>query len=307
MSEDSFEDFEMPGEDDPPEPPKKPRRDLLAGWTPAQRQLFLVISVAIVLIGMGAALGLWLAPESPAETAAQVTQLEAEIETQKQKIGELERALKYQATDKPVEIGRLTDEERRRHEREGRRYVAALRRVKAQGAAELMEWFVHRWVQLLDQPQPDDRVGRRAATLSLLVGGMAANLNPGDYVPWQAEFFNSKWLAELHYDIDRDGLPGKRSAPNARDGFANVSVCHIAMAINQAVSDAQVLVMPDMRCDRADARMSVFLQGTTWDDAITEFVQAVKQHGFVVVERLDKGVRLVLIGTGKRPKAQDEE
>lgn len=292
---------------DLPELDEQTRASLSSELAPAQRQWLLWGAFAVLFTAAGVMLGLWLAPETPVAAASKIAELQTEIELLKNKNGELERSMKYQVTEKPVEMGKLPAAERQKIEREGRRYVSALRRVKAQSAAELMEWFVKRWIQLLDQPEPDDRVNRRAATLSLLIGGMASNLNPGDYVPWQAEFFNSEWLAELHYDLDNDGFPGKRTRPNARDGFANVSVCQIAMAINQAVSDAQILVMPDMRCDRPDARISVFLQGATWDEAITEFVRAVRSQKFVVVERQDKGVRLILVGSGKRSVKAEEE
>ncbi|MEZ4272781.1 MAG: hypothetical protein R3C68_15520 [Myxococcota bacterium] len=136
--------------------------------------------------------------------------------------------------------------------------------------------------------------------MSLLIGGMAKNLHPGDYVPWQAEFLSGDWLGELHFDINGDGLPGKRTDMNPRDGFSNVSVCHIAMALNLSVRDAQVLVMPKMRCDSPRAKVSVFLQGRTLDDALTEFVTAMRQEGFLVVERQEKGIRLILVGPGTR-------
>src|SRR5205814_682238 len=88
----------------------------------------------------------------------------------------------------------------------------------AQPAAELIEWFIGRWNALLDKPLPNDRATRRAEALSLLVGGMGKNLHPEDYVPWQAEFLAGNWLGELHFDLDGDGLPAKRS-PRRRVAF----------------------------------------------------------------------------------------
>ena len=284
-------------------PDRDPSKPLPGEVPPQQKQLFTLAAVAIGLVGAGVLLGIWMAPESPTEAKAQIAALETQLRASQDRVRELERGLGYQQS--PAGQGKLRAGDRSRHEREGRKYVQALRRVKAQAAAELMEWFIARWNQLLDSPQSDDRVARRAATLSLLVGGMAANLNPGDYVPWQAEFLNSRWLGELHFDIDGDGLPGKRSTPNTHDGFANVSICHIAMALNQSVTDAQVLVMPDMKCDRPESRMSVFLQGRTFDDALDEFVRVVKEHGFLAVERQERGVRLILIGSGHRPGAEE--
>jgi len=125
-------------------------------------------------------------------------------------------------------------------------------------------------------------------------------------VPWQAEFFDGHWLGEVHFDLDGDGYPGKRSMPNPHDGFANLSICHIAMALNLSVLDARVLVMPDLHCDRSDNKMSVFLQGATLDEAITDFVKAARYSGFIVKESLDKsGLRLVLVGS--RPAPPPEE
>jgi hypothetical protein len=202
--------------------------------------------------------------------------------------------------------GKLKAADRQRHERESRRYAKVLRQVHAQSAAELMQWFVGRWNSILDDPKPTDRTTRRAELLSLLIGGMAANLDPNDYVPWQAEFLNGSWLGDVHFDLDGDGHPAKRSAPNPHDSFAGVSVCQIAMAENQAARDARVLVMPDMKCDRPEAKMSVFLQGSSIDEALTDLVRALRAEGFVVVERVEAGVRLILVGQGTRGARAEE-
>ncbi|MBC7792960.1 MAG: hypothetical protein H7Z43_04585, partial [Clostridia bacterium] len=68
-------------------------------------------------------------------------------------------------------------------------------------------------------------------------------------------------------------------------------------ALNQAVTDTQILMTPDMRCDRPQSRMSMFLQGSTFADAIDEFVENVKQQGYLVVQRKENGLRLILVGT----------
>jgi len=283
---------------------RDPSKPLPGEVSPRRRRLFLAIGVAIVVLGLGIGIGLALAPETPHQLQEKNAGLQVELKTQKARVAELERTIKYRELDHVGSQGKLQAVDRQRHQQQGHRYAQALRAAQAQPAAELMEWFVGRWNQLLDNPQPDDRVGRRAAVLSLLVGGMAENLDPDDYVPWQAEFFiDAKWLGELHFDLDHDGLPGLRSSPNPKDGFADLSVCQIAMALNQSVKNARVLVMPDMRCDRPEARMSVFLQGKTMDDALNEFVRAVKREGFLAVERKKKGIRLILIGQGKRRAA----
>jgi hypothetical protein len=263
----------------------------------ARTRLFIGMGVTVALFGLGAIAGYGLSPDSPADLQERIASLESELASKRGEVEELKRSLTYQHSTTPTPTGALKAADRQRHEELGRRYAMALRRAKAQPAAELIEWFITKWNQALDRPEPDDRVSRRAALLSLLVGGMGRNLNPDDYVPWQAEFLRSgNWLGEVHFDLDGDHLPAKRSSPNPKDGFANVSVCHIAMALNQTASDAQVLVMPEMECDRPENRMSVFLQGATIDDALDEFMRAVKREGFLVVERKKNGNRLILVG-----------
>lgn len=251
------------------------------------------IGQVVGILFLGIALGIWVAPDTPQKARQQISDLQSQLADAKSRAAALEQAEKTAGSLAP---GKMRPADKAHVQREAARYAAALRRVGAQGASDLMRWFAVRWIQLLDQPQDDDRTNRRAATLSLLIGGMAANVNPGDYVPWQSEFLSGHWLPELHYDWDNDGLPAPRSHANTHDGFANVSICQIAMALNQSMTDAQVLVMPELHCDRPDSRMSVFLQGATFDDALTEFVQAAKGQGFVIVERHDKHMRLVLIG-----------
>lgn len=274
-----------------------PRKPLPGEITPERRRAFVTASMIVGAFSLGLVLGLWLAPQTPAEMIAKNEALEEELASSQKRVTDLERTLQYQKTEKAVKPGKLSPEIRERNQVGCERIAAMMKRFKAQGASELMEWFGKRWNELLDQPEPDDRTGRRAATLSLLIGGMAENMHPQDFVEWQASFFRGGWLAELHYDIDGDGLPGKSSEKNPKDGFANVSVCQIAMALNQSVTDTQILVTPDMRCDRPQARMSIFLQGSTFADAIDEFVEAVNNEGFLVVQRREKNVRLILIGT----------
>jgi hypothetical protein len=286
--------------------PKDARKPLPGELPPERRRLLRELVVGTLLVGVGAVLGVVLSPETPRAAAQRIAALEGELAAAKRHVGELEWAVKH---PQPVEVsvsGKLKAADRARHEREAKRYAGLLRKAKAQGAAELVSWFVGRWDSMLDAPTHNDRTGRRAELLALLVGGMAANLNPGDYVPWQAEFLGGEWLGDLHFDLDGDGYPGKRSMPNPHDGFANVSVCQIAMAMNETVRDARVLVMPEMSCDRPEARMSVFLQGTTVDDAITDLVRALQRDGFLVVEKIERGVRLVLVGPGTRGAPRGE-
>ena len=71
------------------------------------------------------------------------------------------------------------------------------------------------------------------------------------------------------------------------------------MALNLSVTDGRVLVMPGMKCDRADARLSLFLHGKTMDDALTTFVSAVREAGFIALEKRQGPTRLVLVGPPK--------
>jgi hypothetical protein len=265
--------------------------------TPERRRAFIFAGSLVGCFCLGLVLGLALAPQTPAEILAKNEALEEELQSAQKRITDLERTVAYKDTVKPITAGKLPADIRARNQQGIDRIAIMMKRFKAQGASELMEWFGKRWNDLLDHPEPEDRTGRRAATLALLIGGMAENMHPQDFVEWQASFFRGNWLAELHYDIDGDGLPGSSNGVNPKDGFANVSVCQVAMALNQSVTDTQILVTPDMRCDRPQSRISLFLQGSTFKDAIDEFVEAAEQEGFLVVQRREKNVRLILIGT----------
>lgn len=274
-----------------------PSQPLPGEMSPERRRAFIFAGSLIGCFCFGLILGLALAPGTPAELTARAESLQGDLDGAQKRITDLERTLAYRETEKPIKAGKLPAQIKARNEQGIERIAVMMKRFKAQGASELMEWFGRRWNELLDSPEREDRTGRRAATLALLIGGMAENMHPQDFVEWQASFFRGNWLAELHYDIDGDGLPGASSGKNPKDGFANVSVCQIAMALNQSVTDTQILVTPDMRCDRPQSRMSLFLQGSTFKDAIDEFVEAVEQEGFLLVQRKEKNVRLILIGT----------
>jgi hypothetical protein len=281
-------------------PARDPRQPLPNEVPPGLRSQFVKLAIGIALVGAGAILGLGLAPEGPKELQKRVYELEAMVKDRNDRLAEANRTLASQGITSSSSRGMLKAADKQRHEEFIRRYAASLRKAQAQPAAELIEWFAGRWNSLLDKPMPNDRITRRAEALSLLVGGMGKNLHPEDYVPWQAEFLAGQWLGELHFDLDGDGLPAKRTAANPYDSYADVSVCHVAMALNQAVTDARVLVMPAMRCDSPKARISVFLSGRTLDDALSELVKSLRLEGFLVVEKQDKAVRLILVGPGTR-------
>lgn len=277
-----------------------PAKPIPGELPPESKARFLRLLMGVGLLGLGVLVGLALAPEAPSEALERVAQLEAQVQQQRARIVELERSLAYAKIEVGGRASMLSASDRARHEQIGARYVAQVRKAGAQPASDVIAWFIHRWNELLDKPETNDRIKRRAETLSQLVGGMARNLDPGDFIPWQAEFFDGSWLGELHFDLDGDGLPGPRSRANPGDGFTDMSVCHVAMALNQTVDDAQVLVTPEMRCDAPNAKISVFLQGRTLDDALNEFVRALQREGFRVKESAHqsqgRSVRLIMVG-----------
>ena len=280
-------------------PQRDPNRPLPGEVSPQRRRLFKRISFGLVFVGVGMWLGILFQPESNTELLTRIKELEAKVVEIKNERDELKRTLAYRG-NQGTKSGALKDADRDRHLREGAAYVVAIRSADAQAASDLMAWFITRWNNVLNQPQEDDRVTRRAALLTQLLTGMAKNLHPGDYIPWQAEFLSAKWLGELHFDMDGDGLPAKRSSRNRQDGFVSQSICHVAMSLNQSVTDAQVLMMPDIDCDLPENRISVVLSGSTFDDALTTFVRTAREKSFIIVEKKQKGLRMVLVGKAKR-------
>lgn len=282
----------MPLQQDPNKP--------LPGEMPAGvRATFLRGAVALGIFALGLIIGLGLGPEAPEVARERIEELEEQLGQARAKIQELNRTLKYKGVQADNPQGVLAAKDRSRHELMGRQYAAAIRGQNAQAASELVEWFVNRWNQLLDRPEPDDLYERRAQLLSQLIGAMRINLDPGDYAAWQAEFLGGNWLGDLHFDLDGDGYPTKRKSRNPKYNFHNRSVCEIAMVINQWVNNAQVLMQPAMRCDSPKALMSVVLQGPTLNDAISEFVKALLENGYRVSDKNYKGVRLVLVAPPK--------
>jgi hypothetical protein len=277
--------------------PSSPFTRWLSHTPQAAKHFAALVLLAFFLIGTGVFMGWWVTSATQTCTQETLEQLQRTIFEQKHTLEQLTLNQTPSSQSAPA----LTEEQRARIQREGRRYVATLQKVGALSAAHLNEWFIQRWIALLDHPQPEDRIKRRASLLSLLIGGMSAHINPGDYVSWQTEFLSQKWLAEVRYDSDGDGLPRSRFSPNTHDAFADTSICHIAMALNQVALDLQILVMPELHCDRPDARISVFLQGSTFDDGVSEFIRTLKEQGFPVVEKQERGTRLVLVGAKKHP------
>jgi hypothetical protein len=276
-----------------------PRRPLPEEGGAGERERFVRIVAAVLLFGLGAVLGLSLAPQTPGEAAAEIAALQEKVRELRGRNDELSRTVTYTEQRRHATVGVLAAADRARHEQQGDAYASRLRQVNAQAASQLVRWFIGRWNDLLDKPAPDQRIKARAELLGQFIGAMAANIDPADYIAWQSEFLTGTWLGELHFDMDGDGFPASRTARSPRDAFVNVSVCHIAMALNLTMVDVQFLVMPGMRCDSPKAQVSMFLQSETLADAADEFVQQAGREGFLVKERENRGVRMVLVGRGR--------
>ena len=128
------------------------------------------------------------------------------------------------------------------------------------------------------------------------MGGISDYLTDENLILWQAEFCGGNWLAEVHYDLDCDGLPGKLDGKSRKDSFSNQSVCRIAMTLNQSIINARVLMMPNMQCDEPKLRMSVFLSAETYRQALRQFIRAARKEGFIVKQESNDGVLFVLVG-----------
>lgn len=280
----------------------QPQSPLLSDedMTPGQKKFMKFFVVGLVCFGTGLCVGFLISNEPEGEHLQREEMLRVQIKGQLQDIAELERSITYQQTQQTVLKGKLDDKVRQMHLTQGKRYSDAMRKARHQKAASLIDWFISRWNSVLDDPMNDDRIHRRAELLSQLVGAMGENLDPDDFANWQSEFLAQPWLAEIAYDLDGDGYPAPRKAKNPRDGFTEVSICKIAMTLNQTVTNAQILVMPEMKCDRPDARMSLFLSSDTIGAALSEFVKALKSRGYLVVDKTRAGVRRILLGPARR-------
>jgi hypothetical protein len=69
------------------------------------------------------------------------------------------------------------------------------------------------------------------------------------------------------------------------------------MALNQSVTDAHVMVMPDMQCDSPQNKVSMTLGGETYDAALTQFAKLCDELGFIVLEKQQGATRLILVGS----------
>ena len=277
----------------------KHEKPMVPEMPPAQKRLFRQTSIGLGIFVAGVFVGITFAEQEPKKIKKELAQLKFQVREQENTIDKLKRSAEYKNmrdAAQPQKVVPMPQNVKQRFVKTGEAQILGLRRAKAQRGAELLAWFLDEWQGIIEKPGHNDRVTRRAAALSLFIGGMAENLNPDDYIRWQADFLTGNWLPEVHFDLDKDGYPAKRTKKNPMDSFSDESVCHIAMAINQTIKNAQVLVMPNMKCNRPEAKMSVFLQGKTLNDALNVFTQTAQQLGFIVVEKKAKGARLFLIG-----------
>lgn len=273
-----------------------PNQPQLNEVPPKKRDRFLAVGGGIAGLTLGLVLGILLSPNPNTDLQQKLSLTEQRLQKTKARLIELERAVSYQRAQPESARHLLSDGNRKLIETHGRKYARALKNAKHHSAGDLVTWFVERWASLLDKSTPDDRTTQRAQLLSQLVSAMARNLNPGDYTDWQLEFLRQPWLGEVSIDFDGDGFPTTQAGQNPRDGFTQVSVCQIAMSLNQLATDAHILLMPNLRCDDPSSRLSLFLAGNSLKDAFSEFTETLKQRGFNVTDRSKNGVRQILIG-----------
>jgi hypothetical protein len=264
----------------------------------SQKNLFRQTFIGLAIFILGVFVGISVSEQEPKKVKKELALLKTEVREQEETIDKLKRSAQYKKTAKVAQgqkIVPIPKATKALFVKTGEMQIKGLRRAKAQRGAELLAWFLDEWQSILEKPGNGDRTERRPAALSLFIGGMAENLNPEDYIRWQADFLNGNWLPEVHFDLDKDGYPAKRSYKNPLDSYSDKSVCHIAMALNQTIKNAQILVMPNMRCNRPEAKMSIFLQGKTLNDALNVFAQTAQELGFILVEKKSRGSRLFLL------------
>lgn len=280
----------------PYEDPSEEASSLLEDAPSPRRQALTQAGKLLGAFTLGLLLGVLLIPGPSASLQTQLQQAQTRLQEQKVTIEKLERSLSYQPPAAEATTRGLSPKHRAMVETQGAEYARVLKRANHKPASDLVHWFVSRWVSMLSQSTPHERTTTRAILLQQFVSAMAKNLNPGDYIEWQMEFLAQPWLGEVSVDFDGDGYPTTLKGKNPRDGFTQVSVCQIAMALNQAVTNAQVLLTPNIQCDAPASRISLFLSGTTLKDALTEFTTTLKGQGFLVTDVASKGRRSILIG-----------
>lgn len=280
----------------PYEDPSEKASTLLEDAPSPRRQSLIQVGKLLGAFTSGLLLGVLLIPGPDASLQAQLQEAQTRVQAQKVTIKKLERSLSYQAPATKDGPRGLSPQHRTMIETRGAEYAQVLKRANHKPASDLVHWFVSRWVSMLSQSTHHERTTTRAILLQQFVSAMAKNLNPGDYIEWQMEFLGQPWLGEVSVDFDGDGYPTTLQGKNPRDGFTQVSVCQIAMALNQAVTNAQVLLTPNIQCDAPASRLSLFLSGATLEDALTEFTATLKSQGFLVTDVASKGRRSILIG-----------
>jgi hypothetical protein len=267
--------------------------------SPRLRKILVGGVSAIVFALIGAFFTLWITPLSPSDLKQELQKITQENKRLKQSC-----ALLNTPKQESGFLHKLATKDKIRHLKTSQKASRYLQQHGAQGAAELLNWFIQKWNALLDNPHENDRIDRRAALLAFMIAEMANTVDPADYVAWQAEFFTGNWLGDVHFDLDGDGYPAQKNSPNPRDTFTNVSVCQIAMAINLTIADVKIFIMPDLQCEHPQARINIFLHGNTLNEAASYFVKNVKQQGFSIAERRQGPLRFILLGLPPVPKQE---
>ena len=110
--------------------------------------------------------------------------------------------------------------------------------------------------QVVDDNPSTDGNGSAGVMVKVLSG----NMNQDTF-----DLIGSDYLGKTDYPfLGADKYP---TVP-LRFVAATTGAAVLGVTLNQTIKNAQVLVMPNMKCDRPESKMSVFLQGKTLNDAL---------------------------------------
>jgi hypothetical protein len=250
----------------------------------------------VVILGIGAVLGIFLTSADPQELHKMLSQVQRELVDLKSQNAALQVSL---AEAKKVNHpqGNLTLEEKKILELGGQKYADLLSSEGFQGPSDLVKWFIGRWIEVLDETNAGDRLTLRADLLVNFIQSMRANINPGDFVAWELELRRQSWLLGYNASIARENFPRNMSEANPRDSLGLMSICELVMIMNQTVSDADILLAPNVNCSvGSEHKFSLFLSDPTLEGALTQMVNFLRTQGYLVVDSIKDDRRQILIG-----------
>lgn len=251
-----------------------------------RRRCFIGIAYTVVVLMLGVIVGLALGPTSDQLSKDQLSK----------KLKACQQALRQAQQSVSMLPASLKTNQLKELQNGSKAYISTLKKTGHLGAAELMEWFVGQWESVLQQPQGGDRLTRRAKLLSSLLGAMAENVDPNDFIAWQLELRRQAWLFGYNQPVSGAAYPAPSKHSNPRDSFANTSACQIAMVLNQTVRNVNIVISPTFSCSPSAHLMSVFLSAQTLGQAVDQFVADLRRQGIAVAESKVDGQRLITIG-----------